>query len=57
MTDLLALKVSLQLNYNNVPALEELELRADPAIPSSNTVTVELEELDSIFGVSLVVNF
>jgi len=57
MTERLALKVSLQLLYNNDPAIREYELRPDLTSPSTGSVFIQLDELDTIFGVSLVVDF
>jgi putative salt-induced outer membrane protein len=47
----LALKVSLQHLYNNLPPIELL------TPPTAAPVEFELDELDTIFGISLVVNF
>jgi len=52
----LALKVGLQLLYDNEPASEELDLCAQDGTPIGE-ITVPLDELDTIFTVSLVVNF
>ena len=57
MTERLALRVSLQLLYNNDPALRQYELFDGTGVSTGNTVFVQLDELDSIFGVSLVVDF
>jgi hypothetical protein len=63
MTGILAIKVGLTFLYDNIPSLEELDLfDPDPdrnpnqGIPVG-TVTEPNEELDTIFTVSLVVNF
>jgi putative salt-induced outer membrane protein YdiY len=53
MSDMLALKVSLQWLYDNLPSLELVPFT--PAPPA--TVAVPLDELDTIFTTSLVVNF
>ncbi len=57
LTEKLAIKVSLLWLYNNVPALRELELRPAVDAPPSGTVVEQLDELDTIFSVSLVLNF
>ena len=58
LTKKLALKVTLQWLYNNFPAFQELTLlEGTPPADLGNTVLVQLEELDTIFSVSLVVNF
>jgi putative salt-induced outer membrane protein len=56
MSRSLALKVSLQLLYDNQPALTAA---ADPdaLLGAGETVLIELEKLDTIMTVSLVVNF
>jgi len=58
LTELLALKVTLNWLYNNVPAYAEYPLlEGNPPMDLGNTVLVQLEKLDTIFSVSLVVNF
>jgi hypothetical protein len=58
LTDMLALKVTLNWLYNNVPAFREYPLlEGDPPTDQGNTVLVQLDELDTIFSVSLVLNF
>ncbi|MEM7050358.1 MAG: DUF481 domain-containing protein [Acidobacteriota bacterium] len=57
MSERLALKTSLQLLYDNQPALTEVDLVTPVASPGSQTVLVELDDLDSIFSVALVVSF
>jgi putative salt-induced outer membrane protein YdiY len=54
----LALKVSLQWLYDNRPAFQTVEL-FDPMDPTApiGTVLVELDELDTVFTASLVINF
>jgi putative salt-induced outer membrane protein YdiY len=54
MTDRLALKVSLQLLFDNQPALVKAD---DPGalLPPGVVALVELDELDSVFTASLVV--
>ena len=53
----LALKVSLATLYNNAPPLELINLVLVPGGPSTGTVPVELDELDTILSAALVVNF
>lgn len=59
----LALKVSLQWLYDNQPSLVEVDLyEPDPATPGAfvnngNKVPVDAEKLDTVFQVSLMVNF
>lgn len=53
----LALKVSLQAVYDNEPSLREVDLFDTPGGVKIGTVLVELDELDTIFTASLVVNF
>ena len=57
LTDRLAIKVSLLSLFNNVPALRVLELRPAAGAPPSGTVVQQLDELDTIFSISLVLNF
>jgi putative salt-induced outer membrane protein YdiY len=56
MTERLALKVSLQLLYDNQPALTAVPLHDDEG-PTGAVVLTELEELDSLFTAALVVSF
>jgi hypothetical protein len=60
MTGYLAIKIGLTFLYDNVPSLEEIDL-FDPNSPTPGipvgTITTPNEELDTIFTVSLVVNF
>jgi hypothetical protein len=61
MSDRLALKVSLQWLYDNEPAFEDVPVfDMDPSIPGAvllGQVPRQLDELDTIFTTSLVVNF
>lgn len=53
-----ALKVGLQWLFDNEPSFEEVPLFAGtPPAPTGTTVFVELDELDSIFTTSLVIDF
>ena len=52
MSDRMALKASLQLLFDNEPALEEFNL-----LSTNTPVTQRLEKLDSILTVALVMNF
>jgi putative salt-induced outer membrane protein YdiY len=57
INDRMALKVSLQFQYANQPALGEIPLE-NPASPGgSETVLAPLEKLDTILTTSLVVDF
>ncbi len=53
----LALKVSLQHLYNNLPPTELLTVVDGTGVPTGATLPFELDELDTIFSTSLVVNF
>jgi putative salt-induced outer membrane protein YdiY len=61
MTGHLALKVSLQWLYDNLPSLKEVDLfpPTDPGglLTPIGTVLVELDELDSIFTTALVIKY
>jgi putative salt-induced outer membrane protein YdiY len=57
MTERLALKVSLQLRYDNLPALIAVPLFDSGGEPTGNLVLAELDELDTLFTVALVVSF
>lgn len=60
MTKKVALKVSLRWLYNNLPPIEVLPLfDADPNAGGTQTGTVnyQLDELDTIFSTSVVINF
>lgn len=60
MNSRLALKVSLQWLYDNSPAVAQIDLFAAAAPPpasATGSVLVELDELDTIFTSSLVINF
>ncbi len=60
MSERLALKVSLQWLYDNMPSFEEFDVFIIPNEPPGSpdgTATRELDELDTIFTTSLVVNF
>jgi len=56
MSSNLALKVSLQWLYDNMPSLTEAS-DPDGLLTPGQIALVELEKLDTIFTVSLVVNF
>ena len=53
----LALKAGLLFQYNNMPALEAVPLDNPLGTPTGQTVTVELDKLDTFFTVGLVLNF
>jgi len=59
MNSRLALKVSLQWLYENEPAYTAGELFSpgNPPVSTGTTVPIQLDELDTIFTASLVVNF
>ena len=63
MSNHLALKLSLGWQYENEPAFTKGQLFTTlgpppvPADPPGTTVPIQLDELDSIFTASLVVNF
>ena len=57
MTERLALKVSLQLLYDNLPALTAVPLFDEGGALTDALVLTELEELDTQFTVALVVSF
>jgi putative salt-induced outer membrane protein YdiY len=52
----LALKLDARLMYDNMPALEELQLQRPDGVQSSTRVTSPLNKLDAQFTVSFVVN-
>lgn len=57
MSEALALKASLLLQYNNQPALESLSLDNPLGTPTGQSVPVELDKLDTFFTVGLVLSF
>ncbi len=59
MSRLLALKVSLQWLYDHEPAFKEIDLldAPPPGGTKTGTVLAQLDDLDTIFTASLVVNF
>ncbi len=59
MSRRLALKVSLQWLYDHQPAFKEIDLldAPPPAGVKTGTVLAQLDDLDTIFTASLVVNF
>lgn len=57
ISNVLALKTGLKLNYDNQPALEEVPLIAAPGEPPAATVLAPLDELDTQVTVALVVAF
>lgn len=56
MSERLALKVSLQLLYDNLPALGAVPLLDVNRVSTGTTVLAELDDLDSVLTVSLVAN-
>ena len=62
MNERLALKLSLTLFYDNLPALEQFNVYDDniitnPGAALLGTSTREVEDLDTIFSAALVINF
>ncbi|MGH9867272.1 MAG: DUF481 domain-containing protein [Candidatus Polarisedimenticolia bacterium] len=57
MNESLALKVGLTFLYDHQPSFEELTLFDTTGTDTGTTVLVELDELDTIFTTSLVINF
>lgn len=57
MTDRLALKVSLQLRYDHLPALAGVPLLDAGGDPTGALVLAELDELDTVFTTALVLSF
>jgi putative salt-induced outer membrane protein YdiY len=57
MTERLALKVSLQLLYDNLPALTAVPLIDTTGTPTGTLVLTELDELDTQLTAALVVSF
>ncbi|MEM9408736.1 MAG: DUF481 domain-containing protein [Acidobacteriota bacterium] len=57
MTERLALKASLQLLYDNMPALVAVDVVNAAGELTGDSVLAELEDLDSLFTLALVVNF
>ena len=53
----LALKVSFQYLYDNEPSFEEVDLFDSSGTDTGETVLTQLDEVDTIFTASLVVNF
>jgi putative salt-induced outer membrane protein YdiY len=56
MNNRLALRISYQLAFDNLPALERLPIQG-AAFPPGATVTVPLDEVDSIFTAALVISW
>lgn len=57
MNERLALKLSLQLKYDNLPSAQLVPLESSLPQFDGVLVPVPLDELDSIFSVALVINF
>lgn len=60
MTDRLAIKLSLQFLYDNMPSLEMVQVFSDPddfPADPSGTILIELDELDTVFTTALVIDF
>ena len=57
MTDRLALKLSLQLLYDNQPSFAAVPLLAPDGAATGTTVLAPVEDLDTFFTTALVVSF
>ncbi len=57
MTDHLALKLSLQLKYDNLPSAQLIALESSLPEFDGLLVPVPLDDLDSLFSAALVINF
>ncbi len=57
MSERLALKLSLQLLFDNLPSFRGVPLINAQGLLTGSDVLVELDELDTILNVALVVNF
>ena len=57
ITDTLALKLSVQLLFDNEPAFELVEREFPEGVLSGDLVAVELDTLDSVVTIALVVSF
>lgn len=57
VSERLALKVSLQVLYDNQPSLVAVPLQTPAGVPTGTSVRVPLDELDTVFNVALVVDF
>lgn len=55
MNEWLALKVSLQLLFDNQPSLTTVPLEDVAGVPTGQSAVVELDDLDTVFKVSMVV--
>lgn len=53
----LAFRTSFQLLYDNLPSLTTVELESPAGVPTGDSVLTELENVDTLFTVTLVVNF
>ena len=57
MSERLALKVSYQFQFDNLPSLQSVPLETLAGTATGETVLAELDDLDSLLTVALVVNF
>lgn len=57
ISQLLALKSSLQILFDNQPSFVEVPLEFPAGTPTGETVLAELDQVDSVFTVALVFNF
>jgi putative salt-induced outer membrane protein YdiY len=57
MTERLALKATLQLLYDQEPSFVLVPVDLPPGVPGPQVFAAQLDELDTIFGLALVVSF
>ena len=57
MNSRLALKVSWQLLFDNLPSLVEIPLTSLVGAPTGDTVFTELDNVDNLFTFALVASF
>ena len=57
MTSRVAVKLSLQLLFDNQPAFESVPITDQSSLLTGDFIAVELDELDSIFTASVVLTF
>ena len=57
MTDKVALKLSYQLLYDKMPALQAVPLFDTNGVDTGTTVLAELDDLDTVLTAALVINF
>ena len=57
ISDALALRASLQLLFDNLPSLTNVDLERPAGTPTGSTVQVPLDEIDTRFTIALVASF